>query len=172
MRMIDLVDSLLNVSRIESGRIIIDPKPTNLNELVKEVLKDLEEKIQKKEHKLIFDAHKKIPEVKIDPKLIRHVFMNLLTNAVKYTPPKGEIAIFISVGQGEVISQISDNGEGIPEKNVKRLFHETFTTKKQGTGLGLWLCEHIIRQMGGKMKVESKVGKGTTFIIYLPREGE
>ena len=178
-RMISLVNSLLNIARIESGRIIIEPKPTNLILLVNEVLVSLKPKIDKKKIKVIVSANKNLPEINIDPKLIREVYNNLLTNAVKYTREEGEseITIFISSKQDEIISQISDNGRGIPKSEQDQVFKKFYrgtNVKKvdsQGSGLGMYVIKEIVEASGGKVWFESEENKKTSFYFSLPKKG-
>jgi signal transduction histidine kinase len=104
---------------------------------------------------------------------LEQVFINLFANArdaLSKTPnPKISVALSQS-RRKEVLIKFSDNGEGISKENLKRVFGSVFTTKEQGTGLGLWLCFSVINQMDGHITVDSKVGKGTTFTIRLPEK--
>lgn len=176
-RMIDLVNSLLNISRIESGRIIIDPEPTNLKELVDGVITELQPKLHEKNQSVIISADPNLPAILIDGKLIRNVLINLLTNAIKYSPSDSEIIVFISKDTKNVIVQVADSGLGIPEADQDNVFKKFYRAKNvvqqetEGNGLGLYLAKAIIESSQGKIWFKSVENQGTSFFFTLPLSG-
>lgn len=176
-RMIKLVNDLLNVSRIEQGRLSVEPKPTNLNKLAEEVIAEINHQFVAKNIKFKFIKDNKLPKIKIDPNIIREVFKNLLNNAVSYTPGKGNITLKIEKKANDVLVSIKDTGIGIPKDQQNRLFEKFFradnalTTETSGSGLGLYVVKSAIESSAGEIWFESKEGKGTSFYFKLPIKG-
>lgn len=176
-RMIELVNSLLNISRIESGRIIIEPELTDIKDLIDTISVELKKKFDDRKQSFVVDINTQDPKLVIDKKLIRNALMNLLTNANKYTPDGGKIEVRVSDKGKNVLIEVEDNGYGIPEKDKDKVFKKFYrggNIVKQvtdGNGLGLYLVKSVIDSSGGEISFESKEGKGTKFSILLPRKG-
>lgn len=173
-RMIELVNTLLDVSRIESGRLVIDPKPTDLKVLLNDLLSELESSLRGRNQTIDVKIPENLQQIIIDPKLIRQVLINFLTNAIKYSPNDSIVTLTIAINPKEMLCTISDHGYGIPisdqDKIFKKFFRSTNVIKRavEGNGLGLYLVKSIIESSGGKVWFESVEGKGTTFYFSLP----
>jgi len=176
-REIQLVNSLLNVSRIESGKIVVMPRETNLKKLVEKLISEMKVDSNWGNKKLTFLVDKNVPNLRIDPDLINHVYSNLLANAINYTPNAGKISVKIRLKGGKVISEVKDGGIGIPKGEQDRIFEKFFRASNamkkntDGNGLGLYLIKAIIESSGGKIWFTSSEGKGTTFTFSLPVKG-
>lgn len=178
-RMIALVNTLLNVSRLELGTSLVEPEPTDIIALAKNVV--VEQKLKIEEKKLIITQKfsTAVPIFSADPKLLRMVFQNLLTNAINYTPEGGKITIEIALSaeRSKILIKISDTGYGIPENQQDKIFTKLFRADNvrdkdtEGTGLGLYIVKSIIEDSKGKIWFESEENKGTTFFITLPLKG-
>lgn len=176
-RMTDLVKVLLNLSRIESGQVVIDPQPTDLRKLLDTVVQNLHAEIKDKRHHISIDVSEDLPKVNLDPQLIGQVYANFLTNAITYTQKEGHISIKVWQKDSKIISRISDNGYGIPQAYQSKLFQKFFRApnatglETDGSGLGLYLIKAILDSTGGRIWYSSKEGRGSTFWFSLPAGG-
>jgi len=170
--MIDLVETLLNVSRIEIGSIRIESKSTNVIELTEGILMELSPQIEAKNINIEKQYDDNLKDIESDPKLLRIVIQNLISNAVKYTPEKGTVNIMFKESFGEKTIIVSDSGIGIPENQQNKVFTKMFRADNthnlagtQGTGLGLYLVKSIIEAIGGSIGFISKENEGSAFTI-------
>ena len=170
--MIELIDILLNVSRSEIGSIKPESKPTNVIELTESVLLELSSQIEDKQ--LIIDKQydDSFKDMESDPKLLRIVIQNLISNAVKYTLPGGTITLSFNNSFPKRTIIVSDTGIGIPKEEQDKIFTKLFRADNarslvgnQGTGLGLYLIKSIIEEMGGSIAFTSEENKGSIFTI-------
>jgi PAS domain S-box-containing protein len=175
--MIELVNSLLNVSRIDLGTFAIEPEPTDFKELSESVLRELFVKIQETEMHVTSSYEEGLPKVNADPKLVRIIFQNLLSNAVKYTKKGGNISLSITADEKDLHIKVADDGVGIPANVQSKIFTKLFradnarVVESEGTGLGLYILKAVVERGGGKIWFESAENHGTTFYVDLPLSG-
>jgi PAS domain S-box-containing protein len=173
-RLAQLVNDLLDISRLEQGKLTLAPEPVQLEEMTRSVLAEMTPLLQEKGHELSVTHMDAIPAVMVDPQLIRQVILNLISNAVKYTPPGGDIAVTVRRAGASVCWAVRDSGIGIPKDSQRRLFEKfyradnVFKVETEGTGLGLYLVRLIVEQCRGRVWCQSEEGKGTTFLFTLP----
>ncbi len=176
-RLVDMVNSLLNVSRIELGTFMVEPKPTKPVELAEAVLDEVKALITN--HNLTLERRfaKDIPVITLDPHLLQIILQNLISNAIKYTPEGGKITLSLGVKDDAFAIKIKDTGIGIPASQHEHIFEKLFRadnvkkTDTDGTGLGLYMVKQILDEIGGTISFASAEGKGTTFLVFLPLRG-
>jgi|GEM_PF-804831 len=169
-----LVEDILDTSRLESGTMKFIPKETQLDTMIQEVKETLQELFKTKDIKITTSVEANLPTLVIDDDRIKQVFINLLNNAVKFSPQHSKINISAKRQEDSVLFQIADQGKGIPKKDANKIFEVFYQVDSGidrsfgGTGLGLTICRGIILGHGGDIWVESEVDKGSTFNFTLP----
>jgi len=173
-RLAALVSDLLDISRIESGKFEIELSPVALPDIIQVVLRDLENKSNR--HQIAVDIPSVLPDLMADKDKMLQVFLNLLDNAIKFSPDGGKIFVRAGVKGKMVKCDISDQGIGIVGKDISRIFEKFYRVDNSdiyeisGTGLGLSIVKHIVESHGGRISVRSEPGKGSTFTVLLPFE--
>jgi len=167
----ELMDDVLTVSRIESGKIQLNPSRINLFEICNRVVEDFKSK-KDSNHQLDFKYDIKEKEFYLDQKQIQIILHNLLSNAIKYSPDGGNIGLSIELHKQQLQISLTDEGLGIPDEDIPHLyepFHRSLNTENiQGTGLGLSIVKNAVDLHGGTIDVSSKLGEGTKFFITIP----
>ncbi len=173
-RLNSLLEDLLTLSRLESINPGLQRESTSLHTLVGGIVDDYRGRPAARAHELQCDIDPAIEKLLIDPLKITQVFENLLDNALKYTPAGSRISVTGKRRTDEIEVRVADTGPGIPEADLPHIFERFYrvdkgrSRDKGGTGLGLSIVKHIIQLHGGRVKVESKAGQGTVFILTLP----
>jgi signal transduction histidine kinase len=189
-RQIDLVLNLLDLSRIEGGVLRVTHERVDVQAVISSVVNSEARAAEKRQHNLRFDSGLEVPAVCGDPKELRRVLSNIVENAIKYTPDGGRIVLSAVQHDGQVAISVNDNGRGIPPEDMPILFDKFHRGRParhsqamrdattdadlledadvSGVGLGLYLARNVMEQMGGRITVESEVGRGSTFKLHLP----
>lgn len=175
--LINLLDDLRTLSQIDRGQIALSMATSNVNELVKRVFDTYEPVALDKQQTLTLHADPTMPDLRMDPRQIERVLVNLVSNAVLYTPENKTIAIATAVEDKCVLITVTDQGFGIPAEDLPHIFDRFFRTtqarqtESRGTGLGLAIAREIVEQHGGTITVTSQPDLGSTFTIRLPATG-
>ncbi|MBN1873673.1 MAG: GAF domain-containing protein [Anaerolineae bacterium] len=176
-RMRFLVNDLMDISRIETGRLKLKARPITFKESLDEALHTIQELLDEKQQVFTLDIWPGLPTVHADPNRLTQILINLLTNAIKYTPDKGSIAVRVWLPPEEpdsVRCAIVDSGVGISAEDKTKLFTKFFRVdspavqEQQGTGLGLVITKNLVEMQGGRIWVDSEPGKGSSFFFTVP----
>ena len=173
-RMARLVTDLLTLSRYDSNKKKTQKETFDLGDLVKRCQEKLAIEIKKKGHTVNSFVTADVPPVYADKDDIERVVLNILTNSIKYTPDNGEIKIYVGFVYNDAYIKVFDNGIGIPEDDLSRIFERFYRVDKArtremgGTGLGLSIAKEILDKNGGSIDIKSEVGKGTEVVIRIP----
>ena len=180
-----LVNDLLDFSKIQARQFRLNPRPCRLNDVIQDIISLFDLWTKSKKIELKADLPSEPLEVEADPDRLMQVFSNLISNALKFTPPAGKITVEAKKCAGEsaqlspyVEVRVKDTGPGIPKKDQKRIFEKfvqldaTSTRSVPGTGIGLTIAKDIIELHGGRIWVESEVGKGSSFIVEIPQKAK
>ena len=173
-RMARLVTDLLTLSRYDSNKKGTQKESFDLGDLVKRCQEKLGIEIQKKNHNVSCFVTADVPPVYADKYDIERVVLNILTNSIKYTPEGGEIKIYVGFVYNDAYIKVFDNGIGIPEEDLNRIFERFYRVDKArtremgGTGLGLSIAKEILDKNGGSIDIKSVVGQGTEVVVRIP----
>lgn len=177
-RMVDLVNSLLSVSRIDLKTYYVEPEPLDFRSVADSVIDELDKVIKKKHLHITKKYDQEIPLINADPSLLRAVFQNLISNAIKYTPDEGSIQVALEKDEDtDILISITDTGYGIPIQQQAQIFQKFFRAdnarekEPDGNGLGLYIAKSIVEHEDGTIWFTSTEGKGTTFYVKFPVTG-
>lgn len=173
-RMVRLISDFLNVSRLQTGKFMLDVEQTDLIELVRHCVNQSIQLAAGRNMKIIYHHTRRVPRLCVDSNKLTQVVSNFVDNAVYYTPDGGRIMVTLDVSDGEVVLQVRDNGIGIESSEQRQLFTKFFRAenariqRSDGTGIGLYLAKRIIDAHGGRVVFHSTLGEGSTFGFRLP----
>jgi signal transduction histidine kinase len=175
--LVHLINDLLDVSRVESGKMVLHVTSLSLRDLVADVIDNLRPIAAEKRLEVVFTEFARESEMRGDYGKLEQVIANLLTNAIKFTPPGGRITITMQRDERFLKTSIRDTGIGIPREKRSQIFERFYRidqespSKTNGTGLGLYIAKSLIEMHGGRIWVTSEIGKGSEFSFILPALG-
>lgn len=173
-RLRQLVNDLLDLSKMESGMMRLQREPLDPRTLVEAVIHQLEPLIERAQVRVLNRVGYDLPEVNCDGMRVEQILTNLLSNALKFTPPDGSITFAATVQNDEILFTVSDTGCGIPQSSLQNIFdkftqlHPNKEDRTKGTGLGLTIVKHLVELHGGRVGVESSIDQGSRFYFTLP----
>ena len=173
-RLSHLINNVLDFSRIETGRKEFDFKKGNLADVIRDTLESYSYHLEKKGFVIHKDIAPDLPEMNFDGEAIASVLINLLSNAMKFSPKEKEVTVKLFTDNGNAVLQVADKGIGISQKEIPKIFQRFYQSENKvvsetrGSGLGLTLVKHITEAHNGRIQVESEPGKGSTFSVILP----
>lgn len=169
-----LIDDLLNLSRMDAGAMCVDRAPTDVGRLVEDVVLKMRPGAEEKQIKFVVETPDKYFPARIDKQKIAVALVNLLGNAIKYTPPGGEVVFRVTQTEQELVFMVSDTGIGISEEDLPHIFDRFYRARDErvekvsGSGIGLALVKEIVELHGGTISVKSRLNEGSTFIVRVP----
>lgn len=173
-RMVNLINDFLNVSRIQTGKFLIEKKPINMAKLIDQEVENLRSTADAHNLKFIYNKPTDFPNINIDESKIKQVVMNFLDNSIYYSKDNTSVDVILTIKGDNVIFKVKDNGIGVPKSEMSRLFTKFYratnarTKRPDGTGVGIYLAKKIIDEHGGRIIFESTEGIGSTFGFSLP----
>ncbi len=173
-RLARVIDDILFASHLDSGRLRLASERVDVPALVDEVVESMQLHLESDVTLQVEAPTNGIPGIDVDPTKLRRVLLNLLENAIKYSPDGGPVVLGLEAQNGRLRLRVRDEGLGIPRGEQERIFEKFYRADPQlargvgGTGLGLYICRELVQRMGGEIEVESEPGKGSTFTVDLP----
>ena len=173
-RQLRIINEILHMAKIGSGRIVLAKQPTSLNELVADIVSEQLPDIESSKHKITVILPKKPLVVSADTHMLRMAIENVLSNAIKYTPLGGRIKVRVSSTNTQAVVSVQDSGVGINDTDIDKIFHQFSRLQNEmsqqvgGTGIGLYLAKNLAELHNGSIEVSSRSGVGSTFTIRLP----
>jgi len=171
--LLSLINDILDMSKIEAGKMTLNAEAMQMNDMVSQVIRIVRGRAEENRLKLIYEESS-LPEIEADPRAVKQILLNLTTNAIKFTPEGGVVTVIVEPKSAGLIIRVSDTGIGISAEDVKRLaqpfeqIDSQHSRQHEGTGLGLALSKSLVELHGGNFTIESVVDEGTTVIFTLP----
>ncbi len=172
-KLLNMINDILDIAKLEAGKMELVLENVNVIKIIQSVLELQQPQYERKNIKVLFTPKKEEILVEADSKLLERVYINLIGNAIKFTPEEGIITVDVYETDGMIESFVQDTGEGIPKEYLDKIFQKFGQVKnksKGGTGLGLTICKYIIEAHKGKIWVESELGHGAKFIFNIPKK--
>jgi two-component system phosphate regulon sensor histidine kinase PhoR len=173
-RLTQMVAELTELSRIETGKTELKLNAANLNTLIEEVVDQLNPQVERQQLSIKKELTSDLPSVRVDSERVKQVLVNLVHNAIKFTPPGGSITISSRYDDKYVSIEVTDTGTGISRNDLPHIFERFYKADRArsggGTGMGLAIAKHVVEAHGGNIRAESREGKGSTLSFSLPRQ--